>query len=123
MHFLINNTSPHNTFTFVCLSQAQALDVWTPLFPVDPTFSTKYLREKNKVSEIQLCGKRGVNREKGGPDYTCLRKKNKFIEIQLCGKREINREKGGPDVERLWSQAMASIFKVIYGSFSKNVSF
>ena len=43
-----------------------------PLFPVDPPFSTKlnytYLRENNLFSEIQLCGKRGVNREKGAPD-------------------------------------------------------
>jgi hypothetical protein len=26
----------------------------------------------NQFSEIQLCGKRGVNREKGGPDVECL---------------------------------------------------
>ena len=63
-----------NTFIFFPLNT----------YSLDPPFSTKlnftklyfhytYLRENNKVSEIQLCGKRGVNREKGDPDYTCLR--------------------------------------------------
>ena len=32
---------------------------------------------------------------------TCFIKKL-FSEIQHCGKREVNREKGGPDVECLW---------------------
>jgi hypothetical protein len=58
--------SPSRCKLAILLLRTQALDVWTPLFPVDPRppFSTKlnytYLRGTNKFSEIQLCGKRGV---------------------------------------------------------------
>jgi hypothetical protein len=38
---------------------------WWSVLSVEKTGAS---REKHKFSEIQLCGKRGVNREKGGPD-------------------------------------------------------
>ena len=51
-NFIVNDTG------------TRRLDPPPPFFPVDPPFSTKlnytYLRENNKFSEIQLCGKRGV---------------------------------------------------------------
>ena len=54
----------------ILLLRTQALDVWTPLFPLDPPFSTKlnytYLRQTNKFSEIELCGKSGGQPGKGG---------------------------------------------------------
>ena len=49
---------------------------------------------KNKVSEIQLCGKRDVNRDKGGQDYTCLR--NLFLlKFNFVEKWGLTGKKGG----------------------------
>ena len=55
-------------------------------------------------------------------EYTYLRGENKFSEIQLCGKTGINREKEGPDVECLWfcvdTMIMLDIFISLYNEES-----
>ena len=76
------------------------VQIWRPFVSYLYAWYT-YLRETNKLSDIQLCGKTGVNREKVGSRIHVFKGKT-ISEIQLCGKRGDNQEKGGSEVECLW---------------------
>ena len=68
------------------------VQIWRPFVSYLYVWYT-YLRETNKLSEIQICGKTGVNREKGGPQYTYLWGKQ-LVKFNFVGKEGTTRKRG-----------------------------
>ena len=77
------------------------VQIWRPFVPYLYVWYT-YLRETNKLSEIQLCGQTGVNRKKGGPEYTYLTGK-KLVKFNFA-------QKGGQPGKRGFRRRVPVIF-------------